>query len=168
LIGLGIFDDEVLVEEKRLMMSALDEDGGLEEPLKRITPYLQPATKGLHDFITKSTKRFFNILKLRGEFLLHDPSEWGKHETYKRSRVIVRSVKLVNDLAERIVAFIQEFKSSITHNEEQKQFLLQVIEAYSRAFSVPTKTGAMKPVTMSPLRPINDLIPSCILQECDV
>jgi len=106
--------------------------------------FLQPATKGLHDFVTKSTKRFFNILKLPGEFLQHDPIEWEKHETYKRSPEVVRSVKGVNDLAERRVALNQKFNSFITRNEEQKQFLLQVVEANRRVFSVPTKTGAVK------------------------
>jgi len=103
--------------------------------------FLQPTTKGLHDFVTKSTKQFFNILKLPGEFFLHDPSELEKHETYKRSREVVRSVKRVNDLPECRVALNQEFNSFITCNEEQKQFLLQVVEGNRRTFSVPTKTG---------------------------
>lgn len=53
-------------------------------------------------------------------------------------------MKVVNDLAERRVVLIQEFNSSITHNEEQKQFLLQVVEDHRREFSVPTKIGAVK------------------------
>ena len=54
------------------------------------------------------------------------------------------SVKVVNDLAERGVALIQEFNSSITRNEEQKKFLLQVVENHRSAFSEPTKAAAIK------------------------
>ncbi len=38
------------------------------------------------------------------------------------SQEILEKVKLANDLAERGVALIQEFNSSLTDNEEQKQF----------------------------------------------
>jgi len=37
LIGFRFFDDEVSVEDKRLMVSALDEDGGMEKPTYHAT-----------------------------------------------------------------------------------------------------------------------------------
>jgi len=40
---------------------------------------------------------------------------------------IVRSLKVVNDAAERGVAMIQAF-NGVTNQEEQKQFILQVVE----------------------------------------
>jgi hypothetical protein len=52
-------------------------------------------------------------------------------------------VKVVNDLAERAVALIQEFNSSLTRNEEQKQYLLQVVEDHRSKFSAPTKSAAI-------------------------
>lgn len=143
-MGFGFFDEEVTVEEKRLMVIALNERDGSEEPAKRIVPFTDPETKGLHDFVTKSTRKFFTILKLRAEFLDHDPSEWLNDDTYGESLKIVQSVKVVNDAAERGVALIQEFNSSITRSEEQKQFLLQVIENHRREFVSPTKAGAVK------------------------
>jgi len=122
LVGFAFFDDEVPVEEKRLMVLALKENEGSEEPSKRIPPFVDPTAKRLHDFVTTSTVRFFQILGLSEEFLQSDSSEWEHQETYKTSQKIAQSVKVINDLAERGVALIQEFNSALTRNEEQKQF----------------------------------------------
>jgi len=151
LVGFGFFDDDVTIEEKRLMVVALKENEGSKEvkkPLNRITPFLEPATKSLHDFITTSTIRFFKILGLSEDFLQHDPSEWEHKEHYRRNKEIAQSVKVVNDLAERGVALVQEFNSSLTRNEEQKQYLLQVIEDHRKKFAAPTKAGAIKQSTL--------------------
>ena len=60
-----------------------------------------------------------------------------------KDKEVAQSVKVVNDLAERGVALVQEFNASLTKNEEQKQYLLQVIEDHRRKFPQPTKAGAM-------------------------
>ena len=88
--------------------------------------------------------RFFKILGLSEEFLHCDPSEWGLQEEYRKNQYVVKSVKVINDLAERGVALIQDFNSSLTRNEEQKQYLLHVIEEHRKQFSVPTKASAIK------------------------
>jgi len=54
------------------MVVALEENDGSKDPLKRITPFLEPRTKGLHDFITA---RLFKILGLSEDFLISHPSE---------------------------------------------------------------------------------------------
>jgi hypothetical protein len=144
LVGFSFFDDRVAVEEKRLMMVALRENDGSDDPPKRISPFTEPLTKGIHDFVTKSTLKFFKLLDLQEEFMEHDPSEWGELEVYQRNKEVVQSVKVINDLAERGVALIQEFNMSLTRNEEQKQFLLQVVEDHRKTFSAPTKTAAIK------------------------
>ena len=147
LVGFAFFDDDVSIEEKRLMSVALKENVGFEEPLKRITPFIEPTTKGLHDFVTTSTVRFFTTLGLSTDFLQHDPSDWEHKEEYMKNKEIARSVKVVNDLAERGVALVQEFNSSLTRNEEQKQYLLQVVEPHRRQFAEPTKAAAIKQST---------------------
>lgn len=144
LVGLSFFDDDVSVEEKRMMVRALRDKEGSQESPKRIPSFSEPSTKGLHDFITKSTLRLFRILELPDEFLQADPSEWPSHEDYLRSQAICRSVRVVNDLAERGVALIQHFNASITRDEEQKQSLLQVVEEHRHSFSEPTKKSAIK------------------------
>jgi hypothetical protein len=51
---------------------------------------------------------------------------------------------VVNDLAERGVALIQQFNSSMTRDEEQTQYLLQVVEQHRHHFSAPTKSMVKK------------------------
>ena len=143
LVALGFFDDAVTIEEKRLMVLSLKEVEGSDEPLKRIQPFQHPTTKKLHNFVTKSTINFFTILGLSHEFLQVDPSDWEFQPEYQESKRLVLSLKVINDLAERGVALIQEFNSSLTRNEEQKQYLLQVVENHGKKFSAPTKSSAV-------------------------
>lgn len=48
--------------------------------------------------------------------------------------IFVIVVKVVNDVAERGVALIQKFNATITQSEEQKQFLLQVVEKHRKLY----------------------------------
>ena len=60
-----------------MMVEGQNENDGSKEPLKRITPFLEPRTKDLHDSITAYTAQFFKILHvgLSEDFLNSDPSE---------------------------------------------------------------------------------------------
>lgn len=144
LVGFGFFDDGVSIEEKKLMVLALRESQGSDELLKRIEPFEKPLTKALHDFVTTTTRRFFQVLGLSEDFLQLEPSAWNSDEAYIKNQKIAQSVAVVNDLAERGVALMQEFNSSITRNEEQKQYLLQVIENHRTKFPAPTKIAAIE------------------------
>jgi hypothetical protein len=53
----------------------------------------------------------------------------------------VKSLKVVNDAAERGVALIQTFNGILTNQEEEKQFLLQVVEKHRHDFPNPNKTN---------------------------
>ena len=58
---------------------------------------------------------------------------------------------MVNDVAERGVKLFEEFNKLLTNDEEEKQLLLQVVEANRKC--VPTKTtkqavvGSLEPST---------------------
>ena len=47
-------------------------------------------------------------------------------QDFQKGLSTVRGLNVTNDAAERGVALIQSFNSSITIDEEQKQFLLQI------------------------------------------
>ena len=104
---------------------------GTEQPIKRIAVVSNPGSKSLHDFVSTSTVTFYDILGISRQFMDCHPSEWYQHEKYQQSQQIVTAVKVVNDLAERGVALIQEFNSSIRRNE-QKQFLLHMVENHRK------------------------------------
>jgi len=53
-------------------------------------------------------------------------------------------VKVVNDSAERGVALIEEYNSIITRKENQKQYLLQVVQDHRRKFPDCKKELLMK------------------------
>ena len=50
----------------------------------------------------------------------------------------MQQLRVVNDTAERDVKLFEEFNQLITNDEEEKQFLLQVVEANRKA--IPTQT----------------------------
>lgn len=58
--------------------------------------------------------------------------------TYIRGEKIVQNLKVVNDIAERGVKLFEEFNKLLTNDEEEKQLLLQAVEANRKW--VPTQT----------------------------
>ena len=48
-------------------------------------------------------------------------------------------LKVVNDCAERGISFIEKYNSSLTKNEEQKQFLLQLFACTEKGFPLQTR-----------------------------
>ena len=102
------------------MLIAFRRCQGGEEPLRRIPVFPDTSTKKLHDFVTTSSMKFFHILELNTEFLNFNPSQWSELESYKDNIEIVKSVRVVNDVFERAVSFIQDFNESLTRDEEQK------------------------------------------------
>ena len=52
----------------------------------------------------------------------------------------VYSLNVTNDAAERGVALIQSFNNSITTDEEQKQFLFQIVEEHRRSLPNSNKS----------------------------
>ena len=54
-------------------------------------------------------------------------------------KLTVYELKVVNDTAEGGVALIQAHSGSLTRDEEQLQYLLQVVAAHRQAVPQPTK-----------------------------
>ena len=73
-------------------------------------------------------------MEIADGFLRKDPDVWHLDKEYDAALKIVAGLKVVNDVAERGVAFIQELDQHITHYEEQNQFLLQVVAHHCKQF----------------------------------
>ena len=56
-------------------------------------------------------------------------------QSINRASVFIQSLRVVSYLAESYVALTHEFNSSLKGDEEQKQYLLQVIEDDRKQFS---------------------------------
>lgn len=135
LVCLALFDRRVSLESKRLMLVALL-DPSPDQPAKRprvdLTAFL--GSRGLEQFCTTNSMRLFEVLKLPNAFLSRDPSEWDEDSSFQKALEVVKNVAVVNDRAERGVALIQEFNKKLTTNEDQLQFLLQVVREHRRQF----------------------------------
>lgn len=144
LVALAFFDDGVSVHTKRQMVAALHKTG-IEHPQKRIT--LDTAvinSKQLEDFVTDNTHRFFRITGIPVDFLKLDVDSWPTDENYTTAKAIVSSIRVVNDIAERGVALMEEYNKLHTNNEEQKQYLLLVVKNYRQRYPNRNKETLMQ------------------------
>jgi len=72
-----------------------------------------------------------------------------RNEHYNEAERIVRSLKVVNDAAERCVKLIQDYNNILTKDEEQKQFLLQVIQQHRHIYPDSRKSTVVAGLTDS-------------------
>ena len=114
------------------MVAALDEDGD-ENPPKR-TLRKEVSNNCLADFVTKNTRRFFLKMKMDQKFLTEDSDSWNDQPGYLMARKLVQVFQVANDTAERGVALIQEYNRLVTHDEDQLQFLMQIVTDLRRVF----------------------------------
>lgn len=86
----------------------------------------------LADFVSYRTKFFFSSFGLRTDFFELDPSIWEDNEEYQIARDFCKNLLVVNDAAERGVKFMKEYNRVLTHDEDQMQFILQVVDLYRK------------------------------------
>lgn len=158
-VGLAFFDSEVPLEIKRKMVQALgNEDVEDEEsPPKRLNVTVEEmilfADKDLSHFVTPRTKAFFYRLEIGTDFLEADPSEWNEREDFLSGLQVSKNICVVNDPAERAVKLITDFNRSLTHDEEDKQYLIQVVEKYRKMYPSHTKSSLLLKLTPFQLQP---------------
>lgn len=68
------------------------------------------------------------------DFLKTEVETWDNDESYKRNKAIAYSMRVVNDIAERGVALMEEYNKLHTTDEEQKQYLLLLVKDYRKKF----------------------------------
>ena len=89
----------------------------------------QLQTKQLHELITSSSTAAMNLLGLDITVLAaNDPQTWSDIPSFQQAATLVKSLKVVNDAAERTIALMSTFNQSITRRESEMQKLIQVIE----------------------------------------
>lgn len=141
-MGLAFFDPDVPISTKRKIVNALQgnqRQDRSESPLKgpnRITIKASSASDhSLEDFVTPNTQKFFEKMRISVDFLQSDPETWEGQDEYKLGYATVSKLVVTNDNAERGVALVQELNKLITYDEEQFQFLLQVVSEHRRRYS---------------------------------
>ena len=88
----------------------------------------------LHDFATNKSSRFFQILGINQNFMDSDPSTWDNNNpSFQMARAHLKTLQVVNDHAERGVALIKQFNKTLTQDEEQFQYRLQIVSHHRSA-----------------------------------
>lgn len=144
LIGLSFFDERIAVDVKLKMMRAIkhrksDNTQEIRFNMKECDLNTL-AQKDLSNFISVESLFLFKQLELPYGFLDIHPDLWETNQDYIECKKILKSLKVVNDVAERGVALITTYNRCLTRNEEQKQFLLQLIQYHRQKFPKSTKT----------------------------
>ena len=132
--ALAFFDDHVSQETKKRMVQALNNEND-ENNIKKINiaiDYKIFVKKTIDEFIYPNSINFFRRFDIKTSFLNIDPQFWNINEDYQDAKKKLQSLKVVNDCAERAVKLIEDFNSIITKNEEQKQYLLQIVADYRK------------------------------------
>src|SRR6218665_3693627 len=132
------------------MVKALGNPGSIEPPKCIQLQVSRIESKQLEDFVTENTLKFFEILELPRKFLTEtDIEQWEENEHFQKVKHCAQSLRVVNDVAERGVKLIQDFNSSITRNEEQKQYLLQVVSEHRAQFPEAKKSVLLQRLQQS-------------------
>lgn len=135
-IALAFFDPEVPREEKVKMAHRLQ----FTEPVIKLCNDRQLTTlnvvmnHNLSDFVSSNTEMFFARFGISFDFLHSDPSTWELNEDYQTGIEICRQMNVVNDTAERGVKFMKDYNRVLTTNEDEKQFLMQIVAAYREKY----------------------------------
>src|SRR5207244_9602851 len=77
---------------------------------------------------------FFETTGIDCSFLDVAVEMWPDTPSFNSAAALVKNLSCCNDCAERGVALIQSFNDTITRDEEQKQYLLQVVEQHRKFF----------------------------------
>lgn len=137
LIGLSFFNESISLEEKKLMISAMEKPGYDENPKKALISKNIANQLQLCDFVTENTKYFFSAicgnLNL-SSFLTTEPENWKENRNYLSAKIKVDKMQIVNDVAERAIAMVSSFNDKLTKNEEEKQLIFQVVERFREEF----------------------------------
>ena len=144
LIALAFFDDRVTNKTKESMVKNLQRNPTITN-LARLNGKDFDCTLGLENYVTRRSMCFFDLIEANGQnkaksLLSQPPSTWLTNKTYTDLKLTVDELKVVNDTAERGVALIQAYSGSLTRDEEQLPYLLQVVTAHRQAVPQSTKS----------------------------
>lgn len=134
----ALFDKDVPVEIKRRMVESIKSqevtiiiEKRRTENKKSLEIFLN---KNMSDFVSKQSLKLFDKFDLPYDFLDEDVLLWPDSESYQENLEFFEKLKVVNDVAERGVALVEEYNRCLTKDEEQFQYLLQVVKEHRRKY----------------------------------
>ena len=106
---------------------------------KAVFPSNIEAVKDLADLIGNQSRLVLKALSLGGEWLSQDPSTWHSSQEYVTAKNIVNNFQVTNDVAERGVKLMVDFADCLTHDENERQKVLQMAEHHRQRYPKFTK-----------------------------
>ncbi|KAI5751469.1 hypothetical protein M8J77_007769 [Diaphorina citri] len=156
LVALALFDPTLPPEEKSRLPEKIIATAGSDENEQEHSRIIKPIMQrqqmeelvrtGLSSLITKETIRFLDRFDIETSFLKEPPTGWLENSHYNEGLRIVKSLKVVNDCAERGVKLITDFNKLLTKDEDQKQFVLQVVAECRKLYPDASKSTLCKPL----------------------
>lgn len=145
LITLALFDDHVCDETKTAMVYNFSRPPN-PKMCRRLDKKTFIHSTPLEEYVTSRSLKLFDLFDIDGQakaqtFLAKPVTLWSQDNTFQAMKENVTLLKVVNDCAERGVALIQSYNNSLTKNEDQKQYLLQLVSRHRKLFPVPTKAA---------------------------
>ena len=104
---------------------------------RRGVPFLRcPISESttIADLIGPNSWFIFEALCIGSEWLALPVTEWQSRDEFMQASAFARTVKVVNDAAERMIKLNTDFAAYITDSEEQRASLLQVVEHHRRQY----------------------------------
>jgi hypothetical protein len=141
LVCLSLFDDNTSDQEKSAIVFAIRDNPSTDEdpPKKAVVDLKTIKHRQLHSFVSAKSIGLFEALKISTTFFQEDPVLWNGLESYQLAKRTVNALAVVNDHAERGVALVQDYSGLLTKDEQQLQFLLQVVEEHRQRYPDATK-----------------------------
>lgn len=141
LVTLALFDDRVDSQTKQFMVNNFTKQkNGLKRQDGKKFDYHTP----LEAWVTSGSVKLFSLLSTNGQeeaesFLSKPPAMWHSNDSYLAMKKKADLLRVVNDCAERGIALIQCYDNTLTQDENQKQYLLQIVHKHRSKIPVPTK-----------------------------
>lgn len=144
LVTISLFDKNVSIDVKKKIVAAIQNRENLSPMRQRYEITEQNLEslleKDLSHFASKNSLELFQKFDLPSDFLENDVSTWCNNDSYKECLEYFNTLKVTNDVAERGVALIEEYNNRITKDEEQLQYLLQVVREHRQRYPNYNKT----------------------------
>ncbi|XP_043269951.1 uncharacterized protein [Venturia canescens] len=90
--------------------------------------------KDISDFVSTESLTLFEEFDLPHDFIDENVDSWSNNNSFPECKEFFNKLAVVNDVAERGVALIEDYNKCLTKNEEQLQYLLLVVSEYRKKF----------------------------------
>lgn len=85
----------------------------------------------------------FHALEIPESLLETDITQWNCKKEYEDAKRRIQSLEVVNDNTERGIALIKTYNSKLSTDENQKQYILQLVEEHRKMYKSPNKSDVI-------------------------